>query len=356
MRRWRIGFAGMRRGSSYGRLFAAHPRCEVAACCDTSAEAIAGCQEEFHLPDSRCFTRYEDFLSAGLDAVVIVTPILEHAPQTIAALESGCHVLCEVTAAGRVEDCARIVEAVRRTGKTYMMAENCVYWPFIQEWKRLVRDGRLGEVFYAECEYVHPISDLIVDSKTGQPRWRAGRAPLDYCSHSLGPILEIAADRITRAMGLGQGHRLLPAAPIGGIDIQVALFETERGGIIKLLRSSVAPRDAASVHYYSLQGTRGYICTDRRPPRGKGLLYVAGEMEAAQEIRCDLVDPALPEAAQLGGHGTAEYEIVQEFVQAIETGRKPAIDVARAMDLTVPGIIARESALRDGCWMDVPSF
>ena len=259
-------------------------------------------------------------------------------------------------AANSVEGCARIVETVRRTGKIYMMAENCVYWPFIQDWKKLVREGRLGEVFYAECEYVHPIADLIVDAKTRESKWRAARAPLKYCSHSLGPILEITGDRITRAMGLGQGHRMLPAAPVGGIDIQVALFETERKAIVKLLRSSVAPRDGASNHYYSLQGTLGFLCTDRRPPKGKGLLYVASEMNAAQEVPCDLVDRSLPEAASVGGHGTAEYAIMQEFVQAMETGTRPSIDAVRAMEMTLPGLLAHQSAVRGGCWLDVPSF
>jgi predicted dehydrogenase len=328
----------------------------VAACCDVLAESVAGFQSEFRLPDSHCFTDYQEFVSADLDAVVIVTPVPFHAEQTVAALSAGLHVLCEVTAANSIEGCARIVETVRRTGKIYMMAENCVYWPFIQDWKKLVREGRLGEVFYSECEYVHPIADLIVDAKTGESKWRAARAPLEYCSHSLGPILEITGDRITRAMGLGQGHRMLPAASVGGIDIQVALFETERKAIIKLLRSSVAPRDGASHHYYSLQGTLGFLCTDRQPPKGKGLLYVAGEMKAAQEVPCDIVDRSLPEAASEGGHGTAEYEIVQEFVQAMDTGKRPSIDAVRAMDMTVPGLLAHQSAMRGGCWLDVPSY
>ena len=36
--------------------------------------------------------------------------------------------------------------------------------------------------------------------------------------------------------------------------------------------------------------------------------------------------------------------------------RKPVIDVARAMDFTVPGIIAHESAMQGGTWLDVPLF
>lgn len=353
-RRWRIGLVGVGRGSGYGRLFASHPDCEIAACCDTSEEALARFGRELSLPDGRCLSRYEDFVCVPMDAVFLGTPMPAHADQTVMAVEAGLNVLSEVTAASTLEGCARIVEAVRRTGRIYMLAENCVYWPFVQEWKSWVRAGRLGEVFYAECEYLHPIPNLIVDPETGQQRWRAQRAPLHYCSHSLGPILEITGDRIARAMGVGQGHRLLPEAPVGGIDIQVALFETEQGAIVKLARSSVIPRHPA-IHYYMLQGTRGFVETDRKGP-SKGQLYVQGEMERAQQIECSFVNTSLPEEARQGGHGTAEYSVVQDFLRALETGRKPALDEVRAMDMSVPGLIAHESAMQGGVWMEVPGF
>jgi len=352
---WRVGLVGVGRGSGYGRLFADEPRCQIVACCDISPEALERFGRELNLPDEACFTDYGDFLGAGLDIVFLGTPIPFHAEQAIAALESGCHVLSEVTAASTIEDCGRIVEAVRRTGQTYMLAENCIYWHFVSQWKGLVEQGKLGEIVYAECEYLHPIPALLYDRRTGQPGWRLNRAPLHYCSHSLGPILDITCDRIVRACGLGQGHRVLPEAPIGGIDIQVALFETARGMIIKLLRTSVLPRHPP-IHFYALHGTKGYVETDRNGPRGPGRIFIEGEMAQSQEIEVPLSDPALPESAKAGGHGTAEYLLVQDFLTALERGVKPRIDEVRAMDITVPGLVAHESALRHGEWLDVPSF
>jgi len=353
-RRWKIGLVGVGRGSGYGRLFAADPRCQIAACCDTSSDALARFQKELELPDDRCFTEYADLLGAELDAVFIGTPIPVHAEQSVAALEAGVDVLCEVTAASTLEGCRRVVEAARRTGRIYMLAENCVYWPFVQDWKRRVRDGQIGEVFYAECEYLHPIPHLIVDPETGQRRWRAERAPLHYCSHSLGPILEIMGDRITRAMGLGDGHRVLPEGGTGGIDIQVALFQTERDAIIKLLRTSVAPRPA--LHFYLVQGTRGVLESDRCRTGGTGRLYIEGEMDAAQPLPCPLADESLPPEARQGGHGTAEYGVVQEFLDALATRRRPSLDAVRGMEICAPGLVAHESAMQGGVWLDVPSF
>lgn len=355
MKKWRIGLVGVGRGSGYGRVFANDSRCEIVACCDAKAEAVARFQEELHLPENHCFTNYDDFIGMDMDIVFLGTPIPFHTDQTIKAVEAGKHVLSEVTAASTLEDCGRIVEAVQRTGRRYMLAENCCYWPFVPQWQEIVRAGRLGEVMYAEAEYVHDIRNMVYDPETQTQRWRANRAPLHYCSHSLGPLLEIMDDRIVRACGVGQGHRVLPEGGIGGIDLQVALFETEKNAIIKLLRSSVAPRKPA-YHWFMLQCSKGYVESSRRGIPGTGQLYIEDEMDDFQEIEVTTVDTSLPESAREGGHGTAEYSLVQDFLAALESGRKAPLDEIRGMDLTVPGIIAHESAMQDGRWLDVPSF
>lgn len=355
MSQWRVGLVGIGRGSGYGRLFAEEPRCEIVACCDASEEALARFQRELELSDSQCFMRYEEFLAAGPEIVFLGTPIPLHADQTVAALDAGCHVLSEVTAASTLADCARIIDAVRRTGRTYMMAENCIYWHFVSQWKEWVQAGRLGTIVHAECEYLHPIPSLIFDRETGKARWRTQRAPLHYCSHSLGPILEITGDRITRAFGLGNSRHVLPEGGIGGIDMQVALFETASGMTIKLLRTSVLPRHP-HIHFYSLHGTRGYVETDRGGLKGPGRLYVEGEMETDHAIEIPVSDPSLPESARAGGHGTAEYLLIQDFLATLERGAKPRIDEIRAMEMTAPGIVAHDSAMRGGAWLEVPSF
>jgi predicted dehydrogenase len=109
------------------------------------------------------------------------------------------------------------------------------------------------------------------------------------------------------------------------------------------------------IHYYTLQGTKGFIETDRMGPT-EGLLYVRGEMERAQKIPVSLVDESLPAEAKAGGHGTTEYGVLQDFLRALETGTKPPLDEVRAMDICVPGLIAHESAMKGGVWMEVPSF
>jgi predicted dehydrogenase len=351
---------GCGRGSAYGHLISHHPACEIAAISDWDPEALARHQQELRLPDDRCFTEYRELVASrpALDAVVIGTPIPAHAEQVVLALEAGIHVMSEVTAAHTVEGCRRIVAAVRASGCFYMLAENTIYRPLFREWEKLVWEGCLGEVIYAEADYLHPIPSLLVNRETGERYWRAHRPPVHYCSHSLGPLLHLMKDRVVRAMGVGQGERILPGVGVGAVDIQLAVFETARGAIIKMTRSQVAPRHPP-VHYYHLQGTRGFVETDRRGAgftgQGqRGLLYIAGKMEQAEEVEWPEIDPSVPEWATVGGHGTSDYGTFVAFLQALESGQKPGLDEIWAWNLTVPGLVAAESVAQGGEWREVP--
>jgi hypothetical protein len=47
---------------------------------------------------------------------------------------------------------------------------------------------------------------------------------------------------------------------------------------------------------------------------------------------------------------------MDEFVMAILQDREPLVDIAMALNLTVSGIVAHQSALKDGEWMKIPQF
>jgi len=150
-------------------------------------------------------------------------------------------VLCEQTAAYTLDDCERVVNAVRRSGCTYMMAENYTYFHYIQEWRQMVAQGKLGKITYAEGEYIHEIVDLLVDPTTSRPKWRYTRAPIWYCAHCLGPLLTLMDDRIVKATGAQAGRNKHPGETIAFLDMEVGLFMTQKGSVIKILRSQVAP-------------------------------------------------------------------------------------------------------------------
>lgn len=66
--------------------------------------------------------------------------------------------------------------------------------------------------------------------------------------------------------------------------------------------------------------------------------------------------PNAPEGARVGAHGTSEYYLVRDFIDALTTGKRAPIDAVRASEFTIPGIIAHESAKQGGVWLDVPQL
>lgn len=353
MKKFRVGLVGIGRGTSYGHVLVNNPKTEVVALCDINAQSLASSGKDFGLEDRQLFTRYEDFINADFDIAVIGSPIPDHAHQVSMAMENGKHVLSEVTAANTIEACQRIVDAVKKSGKKYMMAENCNYMHFVKEWKKIVDEGKLGKIIYAEAEYVHEIRERVLDSATNESKWRAERAPIHYCSHSLGPVLYLMDDYVVKATCAGRDANIIPNVGAGAIDMQVALFETSKGAIIKVLRSSVASRRPPLCHY-ALYGTQGCMENGLKEYDNEGLSYFEKEDEEAKPMKCVSSDPGAPEEAKAGGHGTSEYYLIKDFIESIENDTTPPIDILKAMDMTVPGIIAHEAAMKGNVWLDVP--
>ena len=70
----------------------------------------------------------------------------------------------------------------------------------------------------------------------------------------------------------------------------------------------------------------------------------------------DLNRPPIPPGVPAGGPGGSHGPLMNEFVTAIIQDRKPLVDVVMSLNMTVSGIIAHESALKDGEMMKVPQY
>lgn len=56
------------------------------------------------------------------------------------------------------------------------------------------------------------------------------------------------------------------------------------------------------------------------------------------------------------GHEGSHCFITHEFVDAVLHQRRPAVDVYEAVAYTAPGIVAHQSALKDGELLKIPDF
>jgi hypothetical protein len=108
--------------------------------------------------------------------------------------------------------------------------------------------------------------------------------------------------------------------------------------------------------WYSLYGTKGHLENSRLDKLSReGMVYFEGEdKHAPKTTACPIVDPSAPAGAEEGGHGTSEYFMLRDFIEAVRSGKRPAIDAVRAADMTIPGLIAHESAMKGGEWLKVP--
>jgi hypothetical protein len=70
----------------------------------------------------------------------------------------------------------------------------------------------------------------------------------------------------------------------------------------------------------------------------------------------NLERPALPPSVDPGGHGGAEGHLMNEFVTAILQDRTPWCNIAEALNMTVAGIVASDSAKKDGELLKIPQF
>lgn len=55
-----------------------------------------------------------------------------------------------------------------------------------------------------------------------------------------------------------------------------------------------------------------------------------------------------------GGNGTSEYALLRDFIDCLDRGTAPPIDVYLAMECTLPGLIAQRAIEQGAVWLDVP--
>jgi predicted dehydrogenase len=92
-----------------------------------------------------------------IDAVVIASPNAAHAAQAVAAAEAGKHIFLEKPMAITLEDCRKVLAAVKKAGVICDMGYHRRLNPLVQHSKSLLANGTLGELVLAESDYFHHV-------------------------------------------------------------------------------------------------------------------------------------------------------------------------------------------------------
>ncbi len=354
-----VGAGG--RGGSFRLGIEATGAARIHAVCDLDEEKLEKAKQT--LGASEKYTDYEQMLEQSeIDAVVIGTPMPFHAPQAIAALERGVHVMSEVPAAVSIEECQALVRVCKESSAIYMMAENYTYRRENVLVRELVRRGLFGETYYAEGEYIHELKGLNEITRWRR-KWQTGIRGVTYGTHSLGPLLQwMPGDRVARVCCEGSGsHHTDPRGEPYHDDTAVMLCKTEKGALIKIRVDMISDRPHAMTNY-QLQGVKGaYESARSAGERHKiWLADLCEEKDKWMDLR-ELEEEYLPdmwrrasEEAKKAGHGGGDYFEMLDFIRAI-AGESPCpIGIHEAMDFTLPGLVSQQSILCGGMWLPVP--
>lgn len=99
--------------------------CEIRAICDVFPEKAKAFAQANGVAGAEIYTDYHELLARDdIDAVSICLPPAMHCEVTCAALRAGKHVLCEKPMAPSLEECDRMIEAARESGKLLGVMSN----------------------------------------------------------------------------------------------------------------------------------------------------------------------------------------------------------------------------------------
>jgi predicted dehydrogenase len=91
----------------------------------------------------------------GVDAVIVGTPNALHAPQAIAALSAGKHVLVEKPMATSVAECDAMIATSKGAGAVLMVAHCWRFQSDVRAMRDRITDGELGEIVKTRGYGVH---------------------------------------------------------------------------------------------------------------------------------------------------------------------------------------------------------
>ncbi len=312
-----VGTGGM--GSGHAKTMQAIEECVLAAVCDIVPEVAESVGEQYNVP--YCTDYHQLIDRADVDAVMVATPHYFHPEICVYALEKGKPVISEKPIAVTVSQADAMVEAARRTGTPFAVMHQTRSEPIWQAAARIVKEGRLGEIYRTMLVYADFRSQAYYNSAGWRATWsgEGGGVLINQSPHSL--------DRFTW---------------LGGLPSKVTAFTATRNHKIE-----VEDMAAAMLEYPN--GAIGYVyCTTNEHP-GTDIMEFSGERGKLRVVGREIKFWELPEgvkafsdtSSSMWGHPPA-VEVPVEIPEC-ETGhivvlRNMARHILYGEELLAPGI------------------
>jgi len=390
---FKIGICGAGAfAASFIRLFKAHPLVDEVVLADLIPERARDKAEQFGI--ARTCGSLDELCEADVDAVAIFTQRHLHGPQARQALQAGKHVYCAVPIGQTVDEVRDIVKAVEETDLVYMTGETSYYYPCAVYCRDRYRKGDFGQVFYGEGQYHHDMAHFYQGfRRSGGKDWKqvAGIPPMYYPTHSVSMMVSVTGAHATHVSCLGCKDSHEDGIFRVGANLwdnvfsnESALMRMSDGGMMRVNEfRRVGWRGWTGGVLMSLYGTKG--CFEQN---ARSHLWTTIEEQDLTDLtdlltcgtarldtsRTDLdkrilsdfysgvakVHPVhrLPKEFEglPNGHLGSHQFLVDDFCRAVATNTLPPNHVWDAARYCVPGLIAHQSAEREGERMAIPDF
>lgn len=335
------------------------------------------------VPDAYQAKSEDDLISYDCDAVLIATIWSEHIRQAVKALRAGKHVAMEVGGAFSEGEIWDLIRAVEESGRKFMFLENVCYMDDELAVFKMAREGKLGEIVYAEGGYEHDLRDEITLGRENHHgrflNFKHRNADL-YPTHQLGPICKI--------LNINRGNRILTvsaqASKTRGLnywaktrkgddydmahecfmqgDIVSSNLVCSNGELIHLTHGCSLPRP------YSrdgrVQGTKGIWLEDKNAVYfDQPELPLFSEEHEWKDFSSYKAEHRHPlwawyekEGVKKEGHGGVDYLTLSAFAYCVLNDIDPPIDVYDAATLMAVTYLSEQSISMGGAPVAMPDW
>ncbi len=363
-----IGIIGLGFGKEFIPIYQQHPHGGEIAICTRREDQLNQIGDQFGIDPALRFTDYRDMVNnERLDAIHVVTPVMDHYPMVMAALTSGKHTACTIPMATTVQQCRDIVEATQKSGKVYMMMETSLYTREFLYVKALKDSGKLGRIQFVRSDHMQNMA------LEGWPAYWQGFPPFLNGTHALSPAITLIGKRPESVVAHGSGRLSEKRANNHGCPFAVisATFRFDGSDVIAESTRWINETIRQCREGFDVYGTE--MSFEWELMIDGGHVIFTG-IDDAEKIECPDTDQYLPpeiahftrrEAVadtshtsfrQGVGHGGSHPHLAHQFLSAIVEERKASVDEIAAATITCAGICAQESAMKGGVRIEIPDF
>ncbi|MGG2066958.1 Gfo/Idh/MocA family protein [Bacillus sp. S14(2024)] len=285
---------------------------ELVAVCDVKEERVNSVAKQY---GAAAYTKYEELLASGIvDAVSVCTPNYLHAPISIAALNSGVHVLCEKPMATSEEEAKAMIEAAKSNGKKLMIGHNQRFVASHQKARELIKKGEIGKIHSFSTAFGH--SGPEGWSADGKESWFFKKE--EACIGAMGDLGVHKTDLLRYLLGeeFVEVGAFVESNAKDFADVDdnaVCVLKTE-SGVIGTLAASWAYKgkeDNSTIIY----GEKAILRLEEHPIYSLIVQYATGEV----------VNYELGKIQSNDEGGQSNSHVIEQFVQAILHDEEPAV-------------------------------